>query len=677
MRNRFTYFPHAGLFVWVIACVMCVMGLQQSLVNAASTVIQEQNDTMGWKFSIVEDAKYFPYRTSPDIQYDGLSRPHIAYGGDKLYHAWHDGTVWHVETVDDSPGVGYWAVLQINEANQPIIVYTDYSVNLKLAWWTGSEWRRYSVGSAAWQSRPALAVDSQGYPHVAYRNYPDFDLTYVYWTGSSWTEQIVPSDPGRVSLALDDADRPHIVSSDWDAHTLTYAHWDAGNWVTDTVDSVFADGTSMALDSSGYPHIAYITDSWPQVRYAQWDGGQWVPGSIENSVSSDAWLISLELGENDIPHVMYEGGYWTREDDVWTHLGSGCLYCSFALNQLDEPDRAYYLYNASNYAYGVGYSPWDGDVEAVDLAGYLNQTIDLALDGEERPFVSYFDDANHRLKLANRPDTAWEISEVTPILHDYGHALAVDSVGQPHLSFSSGSVISYAHRISDTWDFMDVANGSYFTDIALDSEDTPHITYSSSGLQYAYWMSDTWHTELVESSSGPHSIMLDGDGTLHIAHFGSALRYVYGTTENWTGADVLTGTYALPAGLTLDGIGNPHIAYTNQSVWPPSTEYAVQNGTQWLTENVLEGECSNPVVDSDGTVHLICLSNFEFVHAQRMADGWTFTPIVDAYNTDISLAITKDDHLMFAYHDYLSYDLMLAEVITYDNAIYLPTIFSP
>lgn len=28
--------------------------------------------------------------------------PHIVYGGDFLYRAWHDGTTWHLETVDGS-----------------------------------------------------------------------------------------------------------------------------------------------------------------------------------------------------------------------------------------------------------------------------------------------------------------------------------------------------------------------------------------------------------------------------------------------------------------------------------------------------------------------------------------------------------------------------------------------
>ncbi len=675
MKKKPVHVRCVMLFAWMTICILFVAGLQQTLANAPP--VQEQNAETGWTFTVIEDAKYFAYRTAPDIQYDSLDNPHIAYGGDKLYYAWHDGVSWQVETVDDSPGAGYWAILQLDAADKPVIAYTDSSITLKLAWRTGSDWTIYSLGSIAWQSRPALALDNQGYPHVAYRNYPDFDLAYVYWTGVNWVDQLVPSDPARVSLALDDANHPHIVSSDWDAHTLTYAHWNAGNWYTDTVDMVFADGTSMALDSLGYPHIAYITDSWPQARYAQWDGGQWLTSTIENSVSTDAWLISLELGTNDIPYVLYDSGYWTREGESWNLLGSGCLYCSFSLNQAGEPGKAFYLYNYSDHAYGLGYLTWNEPWEVVDEAGYLNQTIDLDVDSGKRPFVSYFDDAQHRLKIASETITGWHTSEVLPVLRDYGHALAVDSAGQPHLTFSSGSVISYGHRISDTWVFSDVGLGSYYMDLVLDSADIPHVSYSHVGLQHAYWMSDTWNTDLVAPSSGPHCMTLDNVGTFHFANYGnSTLWYISGTASSWSSMAVLTETFTIPTGVLIDQQGYPQIAYTDMTGWPERTGYATYNGSQWDIEDVIEGECSNPVMDSNGTVHLICLSNFVLTHAQRTNEGWSFAPFDGIYGENASLIITEGNKLMFAYHDSRTYDLMLAQMVEYHYQSYLPIVES-
>jgi len=72
---------------------------------------------------------------------DGDNEPHIAYGGDHLYYAWHDGVTWQSETVDPAWGVGLYASLSLESSGVPHISYLD-SINqdLKYAHLDGSRW---------------------------------------------------------------------------------------------------------------------------------------------------------------------------------------------------------------------------------------------------------------------------------------------------------------------------------------------------------------------------------------------------------------------------------------------------------------------------------------------------------------------------------------------------------
>ena len=76
----------------------------------------------GWVIECVDCPKQFG---GGSLQLDAEGHPHIAYGGDHLYYAWHDGGSWHYETVDESPGVGSYASLALDGGGYPHISYND------------------------------------------------------------------------------------------------------------------------------------------------------------------------------------------------------------------------------------------------------------------------------------------------------------------------------------------------------------------------------------------------------------------------------------------------------------------------------------------------------------------------------------------------------------------------
>ncbi|MEE8389283.1 MAG: hypothetical protein V3S14_00595 [Anaerolineae bacterium] len=98
---------------------------------------------------------------------DGAGHPHISYfddTNDDLKCAWHDGTSWHIETVDSAGSVGVY---------------------------------------------PSLALDGAGHPHISYYDGIDDDLKYAQRLPFSLDKQVTPSD------SLDDVNAL--------THTLIYS----------------------------------------------------------------------------------------------------------------------------------------------------------------------------------------------------------------------------------------------------------------------------------------------------------------------------------------------------------------------------------------------------------------------------------------------------------------------
>jgi len=150
----------------------------------------------GWVIECVDCPKNFEYMTDRSLRLDTEGHPHIAYGGDHLYYAWHDGVSWHLETVDDSPGVGMYASLTLDGSGYPhISYYDDTNGDLKYAYQDTSGWHIETVDSEG-GSYPSLALDGDGYPHISY--YGNGILKYaVYYHVSPWLNW---RDPGRPLL---------------------------------------------------------------------------------------------------------------------------------------------------------------------------------------------------------------------------------------------------------------------------------------------------------------------------------------------------------------------------------------------------------------------------------------------------------------------------------------------
>ncbi len=242
----------------------------------------------GWVIECVDCPRQFSNMTDRSLRLDAEGHPHIAYGEEHLYHAWHDGANWHYEVVDNSPYVGQHASLALDAGGYPHISYYDY--HLKYAYKDASGWNSETEESECDVGNyTSLALDGNGYPHISYYDEWNEDLKYAYQDASGWHIETVDSerDVGEdSSLALDGNGYPHISYYDETNYDLKYAYQDASGWHIETVDSEGRVGydTSLALDGDGYPHISYY-DDYPKndLKYAYQDASGWHIETVDRS----------------------------------------------------------------------------------------------------------------------------------------------------------------------------------------------------------------------------------------------------------------------------------------------------------------------------------------------------------------------------------------------------------
>lgn len=164
----------------------------------------------------------------------------------------------------------------------------------------------------------------------------------------------------------------------------------------------------------------------------------------------------------------------------------------------------------SNHADGklkyVRFNGSDWEIMNVDSIEGLIE-INLALDSNNRPHISYCDHVNHTLKYAFMEGNSWNITKIDPdsLVGTYS-SLVLDSKDCPHICYcdvtnstyydpSSGTqkqsydngVLKYARFTGTDWEVMTVDSSFRDPSLVLDSEDQPHISYITPNhdLKYA------------------------------------------------------------------------------------------------------------------------------------------------------------------------------------------------
>ncbi len=676
-----------------------------------------------WEIECVNCPKYFEDMTDRSLRLDEAGNPHVAYGGDHLYHAWHDGSQWHYETVDETSGVGRYASLALDSDGHPHISYFEDKWRwLKYASYDGTAWHIETVDDAKlgdWLGfdpvYTSLALDSGDHPHISYFDATNESVKYAVYDGTTWySETVDAAGPYRAhpSLALDSGDHPHI--SYMGKGSLKYAHYDGGSWDIESVDGA-SGHPSLALDSTDRPAISYCDSGDDELTYTYLDGSDWVTETVD--VGSCAYN-SLGLDSADDPHI----GYRDESDNhlKYAHLdGSGwltdtvdtgsCGYTSLALDADDQPQMTYFEWNSDDLR-RASLDGLEWHTEAVDSSLGVGEYVSLALDGQNDPHMSYHDRAKWNVDYAYQDASGWhsETVEGPGYFGEYGTSLALEATAPytPHISYCDNEAwygdmwlggcrgLRYAQLTASGWQTETVEPGGTthtagaYPSLALSPTGQPQIAYigdddGESVVKHVALDGDgVWWWSMVDDDDNiwtNPSLALSPNDAPRIAYldWDWDLRFAYPLTSTWS-SHVVDSNGSVGISLAMDDWDHPHISYMDVS--NDDLKYAHHDGVSWYTETLDTYIVSNSrdtslALDSEGNPHISYVGNANLKYAHYDGAAWHFETVdtegLPGYY--LSLALDTDDQPHIAYYDYFGRDLKYAHIPGEHN-IYLPLV---
>jgi hypothetical protein len=689
----------SSLSITVTRYVLCLIVVG---INAVSSHDSE------WEIECVDCPKLFESFTDHCFCIDANGRPHVAYGRDHLYYAWHNGESWQYETVDEAPLVGIHASMAVDADGHPHVSYfDDRNDDLKYAWRDDAGWQIATVdpGSGGYHVTCSIGVDPEGLPHISYHSYsPFFSLKYARFDGADWLVETV--DPhGEVvdynSIAMDGSGRPHIS---YTANGPKYAFRDESGWNIEDLGIASAGYTSLQVDKSGVPHIVF---GYPSVHYATRSNTSWVMETID----AQGGHVSLFVDDSNWPHVSYcasnavkyaqridSGWLISTADSTWGYVGrsSLCLDASVCPHIVHERQGELRIARFDQ-------SGWT--LETVDEQGSVGQYNSLALDDCGHPYIAYYDGHSKDLKYAVRGPLGWECQTVESQGQVGQHtSIAICPEGLPHISYTGNvagapGVLRYAFNDGVLWHIepVDDQSGMHqlgrYNSLKIDDSGNSHISYpdrdyvgSDCDLRYGLRDSSGWHLQTVDDvgyCGNYTSLALDELARPHISYFGSPdLRYAF-----WNGSEWHLETVATPedpeletglhTSLVLDGIGNAYIGHVfDWWAGPPDIGFGVRvadnSATEWRIDDIeewLNSETMTSIaLDPLGRLHIVYWYGTYEEHVLRLAwfDGgrWRVESITsDSPTLDIdyaSIAIDADGNRHVTYYDRLLQDLLYA-----------------
>lgn len=475
------------------------------------------------------------------IALDSQNRPHISYMHGTNYdyalkYAYYTGYSWQKTVVDE--GTHNWAgernQIVVDSSNVPHIVYWDNgSNNLRYANKQYGYWTYVTIGSSISRECAAIALDSVGYPHVAYvksTTLADSQVMHVWKTGDGFrTETVDWVDTEYTSLGVTPNDEPRIVTLEKGLGLVYYMQvYDAwSEMVLDDTLGAVGDNPSIAFDGEGHPHISYHEDTQYlyALKYAVYDGTNWRSETIDNqgfatgkhsSVATDSQNrpVIAYTGDRQLKLASYNGAGWSIES-VDSDVNEYELSPSLALDSENHPHIAYSLDG------GVRYAFYDGSVwQKHDWSP--GQAPDMVLDHDDDPHLVFTTPYPSRtLVYAYREGGIW-YQQTVPLAYTAPTRvhLALDSMNRPHVSFYDSSTydLVYVWHNGSVWSASRVTTLSWLSGanaIVVDSTDSPNIAYYDEAhkcLQLATLDGMSWSLQTIDPSYGAgHSLDMDID----------------------------------------------------------------------------------------------------------------------------------------------------------------------
>lgn len=314
---------------------------------------------------------------------------------------------------------------------------------------------------------------------------------------TEWRVSVIDDHGGEFSdITVGPSRNVHIAYA-----SLKYAVTADNGWDITTVDTSYGvkRWPSMAIDSNGFAHIIYanteiISNSlFEELKYANNVSGAWTT----EVTGTGGWYTSLAMDSQDYLHVGYGHFYWSQLDyannktGTWESVAVTAAdeWISIAVDTTDNIHlSSYQSYPENDLLYSTNRTgEWVTEPVDTDYAGEHNSLVIDANGDAHISYCGYFSG----LHYASNTSGAWS----SVMLDDGGcvnTSLALDTVGNIHISYHDGRYIKYVSNKTGSWQIDTIDEGEtpeYYsnpTAIAVDDNNDVHISYCATGYRLGY-----------------------------------------------------------------------------------------------------------------------------------------------------------------------------------------------
>jgi hypothetical protein len=326
----------------------------------------------------------------PSMQIDAEGVVHLGYvslsydengdfsAAELRYVEMRNGTIgpeWVIDKLEANPLLagGNYIALALDSNGQPHIAYcTAYDGALKHAFLDTAGWHTEIVTPNGATPFVSLAVAAGGIPCILYYDLAQSALQCAMRNGNLW--ELTPVDAGAApqsshSIVVAQDGTPHIAYYSSSESVLKHGWQEASVWRSEVVDVRDTGGlyASISLDSTGQPHIAYYTTDMRALKYAVRRDGP---------LGGDWRIMFVVTGIFDFLKLIFG-----MSDDG--------AFCSLKLDSQDLPHISYFNALLARIEY-VSYNGfrWQSETPYSDtFSGPYNC---LGLDADDKPYIALF-----------------------------------------------------------------------------------------------------------------------------------------------------------------------------------------------------------------------------------------------------------------------------------------------
>ncbi len=253
-----------------------------------------------------------------------------------------------------------------------------------------------------------------------------FFLTISAAYTQGWQTHTISNDGIKPSLTIDKQNNVHIAflledNSGW----VKYTTLSGGTEAIETVSNGYFYGPlDIASDQNDNPIIAYHDHNQENQAVRKLEDGQWINLDTDHP-GHDGWDNSIVVGSNGVIH--------TSSVDPSGFGGAGVEYGQY------------------------GFNGWTVEPIGSGPIMYANTTR-IALNSNQKVYISYFDDQAGFLKLATKVNNNWQIETVDPGPNaGRFSSLLIDENDDIFISYlADGGVIKLASFKDNSWSFQTI-----------------------------------------------------------------------------------------------------------------------------------------------------------------------------------------------------------------------------